>query len=76
VKRSIRIWVSEGSDRYELSFEDDDTAVELDFVISTDAHPSRTKRYRAKRASIMRKVVSGTDETIDPIVREFLHGSG
>jgi len=74
VRRSIRIYASEGSKQYELSFEDDDTAVDLDFELST-ANPTRRMRLRAPRAAIMRKVITGNEDEIDRLVREFLSGA-
>jgi len=46
----------------------------LDFELST-ANPTRRMRLRAPRAAIMRKVITGNEDEIDRLVREFLSGA-
>ena len=75
VKRSIRIRSFVGSQQYEFSFEDDDTATELEFELSTTTPPLRSKTYRASRAALIRKATTGHDVGIDALIREFLSSS-
>ena len=72
MKRSIRIRTNEGSQQYELSFEDDDSATELEFELSTTTPPLRSETHRASRADLIRKAATGYDATIDGVIRDFL----
>ena len=68
----IDLYASIGKQRYRLRFIDDNTEY-VDVEISSHSPvPLPPQRYRVARDAILRRVETGTDQTIDEMVRRYL----